>query len=560
MSIQITYDNFSFNNPIPFVTKSQEVINYGDRWGQITKITLEGQLTGTCPNDFGQLITGQNNLISGFSKDFKILNIVEDGKNLFKGDSCIVRNINFDQSKYVKMLGYTIELDCYESGLFSGMFGVLEPTNEYSFAENPDKSITINHNISAKGINTSARSSIENARAYVNSLTGYDTNILPININNTPTYTPLLRSLSENINRLNGTYSIAESYIVDISNDVNISSNYFTRYTTNITKSINSDFDTISIQGTIQGAKRGNFTDTKNYARNLDLYTICQNVFDGTLNDIPISLSFEENEAANSINFSATFDTDTINPTNSTYHDYSVEINKDVITSISSVSISGPVKSRGNLKNKFENAKQFVLDQISTYGTIPEYLYAQANSIYNNLKSTMNISSSISLNPNWRNFTITENPERGEISLSATFDDRDVPPGSAGIVKSNSFEISHEPKIDLFKPRPTYHTNGYYIVYTLGDAKKLAKFNINSTTEFNIGIVIDTAKNAQSSIINAIKGTYGGGVSDYIENESTNFDKNSSNYAKSASSSIQYSKKDSKLDSSEVFVNGQINI
>lgn len=559
MSIQITYDNFSFNNPIPFVTKSQEIINYGDRWGQITKITLEGQLTGTCPNDFGQLITGQNNIVSGFSRDFKTLNIIEDGKNLFKGDSCIVRNINFDQSKYVKMLGYSIELDCYESGLFSGMFGVLDPTNEYSFSENPDKSITINHNISARGINTSSRSSIDNARSYVNSLTGYDPNILPINISNTPSYTPLLRSLSESINRLNGTYSISESYIVDISNDGNISSNYFTRYTTNITKSINSDFDSISIQGTIQGAKRGNFANTKNYAQNLDLYTICQNVFDGTLNDIPISLSFEENEAANSINFSASFDTDTVNPTNSTYYDYSVEINKDTITSISSISISGPIKSRGNLKNKFENAKQFVLDQIGTYGSIPEYLYNEASAIYNTLKTTMNIGSSISLNPNWRNFTITENPEKGEISLSATFDDKDVPLLSSN-VKSNSFEIIHEPKIDLFKPRPTYNVNGYYIVYELGDAKKLAKFNINSTTEFNVGVDIDSGKTNQSSIISSIKGTYSQGVTDYIENESANFDEFPNGEVKSATSSVQYSKKNSAADNSARFIVGKINL
>lgn len=554
MSIQITYDNFTFNNPIPFVSKSQEIINYGDRWGQITKISLQGQLTGACPDDFNVLFTGQNNLISGFSRDFKKLSIKEDGKTLFEADSCIVRSINFDSSKYVRLLNYSIDLDCYERDLFSGVYGVLDPVNEYTFTENEDQSITINHNISARGINTSSNSALNNARNYVYTLTGYNTSILPINISNT-NYVPLIRSYVENINRLNGTYSIQENYIVDISNDPDISPAYFTRYTTNISQNIASDFNNISIQGTIQGAKTGNFANTRSYAQNLDLYAICQNVFDETLNDIPISLSFEENQAANLINFSATFDTDTIEPTNSTYFDYSVEINKDTITSLSSITISGPIKSRGNLKEKFENAQQFIADQITAYGNLPDYLFNEAQSIYNSLKTTMNIGSSIHLNSRVRNFSITESPERGEITLSATFDDKDSPPGSS-LVKSSSFNITREPKIDLFRPRPTYNINGFYIVYELGEAKKLAKAGINCTTEFIASADTDSAKNDQATILSQLKSTYAGGTY-YIENESSNLEQ-SKYYTRNISSSVQYSKKSSILDSDPVFIPGKI--
>lgn len=560
MSIQVTYDNFTFKDPIPLVSKNQEIINYGDRWGQITKVTLQGQLTGAggCPDNFASLINGQNNLISGFSRDFKKLSIIEDSKTLFEADACIIRNINFEQSRYVKMLGYTIELDCYERDLFSGVYGVLDPVNEYTFTENEDQSIAISHNISAKGINTSNNSALNNARNYVHTLTGYDPSVLPININNT-NYTPLIRSYVENINRLNGTYNIQENYIVDISNDAYINPAYFTRYTTNISKNLTSDFNTISIQGTIQGAKTGLFANTRTYAQNLDLYTICQNVFDETLNDIPISLSFEENQASNLISFSAAFDTDTIDPINSTYFDYSVEINKDAITSLSSITISGPIKSRGNLKQKFENAKQFITDQISTYGSLPDYLFNEAESIYNNLKSTMNIGSSISLNNRVKSFSITESPEKGEISLSATFDDKDIPPGISSVVKSSSFNLNFEPKIDLFRPRPTYNINGFYIVYELGEAKKIAKVGINATTEFVASADVDLAKDDQSTILATLKNTYTNGTY-YIENESSSFDQSSTNYTRNISSSVQYSRKSSILDTDPVFIPGKIDL
>jgi hypothetical protein len=543
MSIQITYDNFTFNNPIPFVSKNQEIINYGDRWGQITKISLQGQLTGLggCPDNFMSLISGQNNLISGFSRDFKKLSIIEDGNTLFQADSCIVRSINFDQSRYVKLLNYSIDLDCYERDLFSGVYGVLDPVNEYTFTENEDQSITINHNISARGINTSNNSALNNAKNYVYTLTGYNPNILPININNA-NYTPLIRSYVENLNRLNGTYSIQENYIVDISNNAYTNPSYFTRYTTNISKNLTSDFNTISIQGTIQGAKTGLFANTRTYAQNLDLYTICQDVFDETLNDIPISLSFEENQAANLINFSATFDTDTIDPVNDPYFDYSVEISKDTITSFSSITISGPIKSRGNLKERFENAQQFITNQIGIYGSLPDYLFNEAQSIYNNLKTTMNISSSINLNNRVRNFSITESPERGEIVLSATFDDRDVPASS--IVKTSSFNVTIEPKIDLFRPRPTYDINGFYIVYDLGNAKKLGKANVSATTEFAADTPTNSAKTTQDQIVGQLKSLYANGTY----------------YTKNISSSVQYSRRSSISDPSAVFLPGKVSL
>jgi len=560
ITTSITYDNFTFNEPIPFVSRNQEVINYGDRWGEITKITLQGQLTGVCPNDFGQLITGQRNLISGFSRDFKQLRISENNKNIFVADTCAIRSINFEQSSYVKLLNYTIEIDCYEKDLFTQTFGILDPVNEYTFNENEDKSITINHNISARGINTSNLSAIENAKNYVYSLTGYNTNIIPINIDNS-NYVPLLKSYVENINRLNGTYNIQETYVVDISNNAYINSTFFTRYTTTISKALNNDFDSISIQGSIQGSKRELFQNIRNYANTLNLLSICQDAFGGQLNSVPIALSFDENQAANLINFSATFDNNIIlDDTFSTneYFDPVIEINKDAITSITSVSISGPIITKGNLKNKYQQAKAFVASIISSYSNVPNYLYNQSLTAYNKVKTVLNIPSSISLNSNFRSYNISENPEKGEIVLSATFDDRDAPP-STNYTKFNSFEISYEPKIDLFRPRPTFNINGFYVVYELGEAKKLATANINLTQEFLKNTNTDSAKVDLSQTLTTIKSTY---LSDpyILLEESINFDQTKYGETKSATVSLNYSKQNSANDSSAVFVPAKIKL
>ena len=563
MSIQITYDNFTFNDPIPFVSRNQEIINYADRFGQITKITLQGQITGTCPNDFGQLITGQNKLISGFSRDFKKLDIVEDGKNLFNADSCIVRSINFDQSKYVKLLNYSIELDCYESGLFSGVYGIMDPTNEYTFTEGEDKSVAISHSVSAKGINTSTNSAINNARNYVYSLTGYDPNVLPINISNT-NYTPLLLSFSENLNRLNGTYSVQESYKVDISNDPYVNASYFTRYTTTINKSINTDFDDISVQGTIQGAKRSNFTNLVNYAKNLDLYGICTGNFGAPLNTKPVTMSFQEDREARTVSFSASYNTDVIQgdyaQSAAPYLDFTTDFNKDEITSITSVTISGPIITKGNLKERYESALNYLDDIVFNFGTVQSYLYYIANnSAYIPLKNTLGIGSNINLNPNWRSFNVTKNPEKGEITVSATFDDKDniTPSLTEEVTKSNSFEISYEPKIDLFKPRPTYNINGFYIVYELGDAKKLATVNINSTSEFLTDTLTDRAKSDTRETLNILKTVYAN-QSYILMNESYNFDQVKEGYTKSSTSALAYSIQNSSRDTSPVFLPAKI--
>jgi hypothetical protein len=298
----------------------------------------------------------------------------------------------------------------------------------------------------------------------------------------------------------------------------------------------------------------------------LNLFNICANDFGSStqLNNIPISLSFDENQAANTINFNATYDTNIIYDEDyfyfiTSYFDANTDISKDTITSITSVSISGPIVTRGgNLKQKYESSKALITAILNDYSNISSYLYFIALNAYISVRSIMNIPSNITLNQNFRSFSITDNPEKGEISLSATFDDKDMVP-DADNVKSNTFEISYEPKIDLFRPRPTYNINGFYVVYELGEAKKLATANINSTTEFKKNTTTDSAKSDASLALNQIKDTYITG-SYILLNENANFDQTKYGETKSATSSLSYSKQNSANDTDPVFVPAKIKI
>ena len=275
-------------------------------------------------------------------------------------------------------------------------------------------------------------------------------------------------------------------------------------------------------------------------------------------------MSFQEDREARTVSFSASYNTDVIQgdyaQSAAPYLDFTTDFNKDEITSITSVTISGPIITKGNLKERYESALNYLDDIVFNFGTVQSYLYYIANnSAYIPLKNTLGIGSNINLNPNWRSFNVTKNPEKGEITVSATFDDKDniTPSLTEEVTKSNSFEISYEPKIDLFKPRPTYNINGFYIVYELGDAKKLATVNINSTSEFLTDTLTDRAKSDTRETLNILKTVYAN-QSYILMNESYNFDQVKEGYTKSSTSALAYSIQNSSRDTSPVFLPAKI--
>ena len=82
--------------PTPYVSRTQDSLEYGNRWGQGTTYSLDGQITGS---NFDDLINKQNILLSGFSRDYKNLDITEGGESIagFPTKECKINSISFVQ-------------------------------------------------------------------------------------------------------------------------------------------------------------------------------------------------------------------------------------------------------------------------------------------------------------------------------------------------------------------------------------------------------------------------------------------------------------------------------
>ena len=144
-----------------------------EKWCQVTKIGLAGRIPGT----YAEINTNRAAITFAFSSDFKTLTVKEDNgtavTTILEFDHCIIRSVSFSPSNF-GAADYTIDIDCYESSNFNGTFGILEPTNEWSFSQQENNFVGITHKVSARGVKTSNQP-IVNAKNFVNSLAGSGT-------------------------------------------------------------------------------------------------------------------------------------------------------------------------------------------------------------------------------------------------------------------------------------------------------------------------------------------------------------------------------------------------
>ena len=224
-AVIIYYDDIDvFNNvpcPTPFVSLSNSVINYGKKHGQLSSLTLQGIITGV-GNISGESGTYQRslNLLSGFSKNFKTLKIVdqESTGTLFE-EKAKVNNISFSESTFAAASDFTINIECYQSGLFPEHNGIIDPEDSFDFTRSDNGSVTLVRTVSARGFDTNSATesnALQNAINYVSSrtrLSAIDSYSLGHFISGTGNGNNLiLTSQSENIDRFSANYSIVEEY------------------------------------------------------------------------------------------------------------------------------------------------------------------------------------------------------------------------------------------------------------------------------------------------------------------------------------------------------------
>ncbi len=344
--IKILYDGEDafYPQPTPLIQLDEESIYINELWGRGEGINIIGQLTGC---SFESIVDAQYNILNKFNKPFQSLQIWQiDGANsgiVFQKDLIEIQSINFDQNRWFGVLPYTISLSCYPSGLFSGYFGILEPSDIWEFNEESNENLVATHSISCQPFNTSSGPSnaLSNARNWAFGRSGLNSTIYPLLISGININTFCLISQNETIDRFNGTYSLIETYI----NDLARTGYGLVRYTTDINSGNN--IISVNLNGVVRGAFQ-NIDSSRQAFSQINWVAVANKEYNSVfnrndLNPIPLTQNINEDPFEAEITFNYSFDNSNLP---SVWFDYTVDLQVGT-NGLITANINGTVYARG---------------------------------------------------------------------------------------------------------------------------------------------------------------------------------------------------------------------
>jgi hypothetical protein len=512
-NVKILYNNkdaFSGISTVPLVSISNDYIDFGTKWNQVTNITLEGQLTGKFlgSNSYNLLAEAAQKLHENFNENYKTLLITENGSGLYTGASAVINSINIEQSSWYGILPYSIDITVYDSGLFKDYYGVVEPEETFSFDEEDGDILNLTHSISAKGIIAKNKNAIENAKEWVLSKTGNVNGISPILIKNRNAVASrpfLLYSTQEVVDRFNGTYSWEGTY--KKSTNLENPNNSILNYSVDLNSGIEDGIVTVNINGDLQG---NNLTVLRNDYNNLDLYStasqICNRIFKEPISNRPLSQSVEEVSEENRLSFSASYNNDF---SDQLINNYTVDINEDSLKCIRTVNLSSTISCKyGDLATKWQKVNEFYKNRFFPYSLASEeYLTEFGASDLNPVPLTESISfdqfnAQITYNAQYSNKAIVFSADILNISSSITFN----------------------PSIFIHVPNTSAFTAREHNIQNLRCANR-SRVQISVTATARMNKNISTAESAAISEVNRMKSNYTNGRANLLL-EDRNFSRN----------------------------------
>lgn len=361
MATDILYNNvsiFSGVAPTPFVERSLEPIRYGSKWGTTETFSFNGQITGACDDGLAEIIDKSNIILSRISPVSGSLQIIDDGNLIVDKPYAKVRSFNLEEDVSVGVKPFTMEFEAYEADFFTGSYGVLDPKNQISYEENSDGEIIINRSCSARGFDTDTLA-LQNAIDYVQSL---HSAVLPVSSmlieKKGSISSPVLVSAEEEINRLEGYYSLTKRYSCNANSP---NSSFVFQISYDIQYSELDGFYQITATGSIIGGLSSSIFDLRSAFGRLNLYALCRSAmskYNGMeINPNSKNLSVEEDLSASSINFTVVFDTDLISSDIEFLYD--VDISLNALTDLCSVDFNATIKSRRGQKVRWSSIKNF---------------------------------------------------------------------------------------------------------------------------------------------------------------------------------------------------------
>ena len=422
---------------------------------------------------------------------------------LFAKTGIKVESINFESNKYTRILPYEITLTHFPPEYFTTYNGVINPTDSWDFTEGEDGLLSITHNISCKGFNThsGANNAFENARRFVNSRTGYQNMVNPHFIckNTYPDFYPCLDTFTENINRVNGEYSITENYVSDLEG----TGFGVLRYTVDLNSGVDS-FSTAQIRGNVDGCKNGDMATVRARFKDFQPFNIVSETYNDAfgfvdLNPEGLSTGIQEDSINKKINFDISYN-----------NDHSPQTILDVQTNVNSgdshisVTVDGNITARGDIRDRYSK----ILD---IYDGLNIFNYA-SNAYVEFFGGTP----TYPLNPKEESKGVVRNPFAPSLSFNATYTNKEIPPNGFESFQRNASII---PSLRPLKPVPLFDQAGTYdIIDLLFDRRAKLSVSLNGVASPSENSA--TLTSTMRSEANLMLQTYG--TSDSFKLESYN--------------------------------------
>lgn len=502
------------------------MIEFGGRWGQQNTFTLRGQITGNCEGS-GFFIQKKNQIVSGFAEDFKSLEFYESGSPFTGYRNAKLESISFDAHNYgAGILGYQVSISCYPSGYFSGAYGVLEPSEVFSFQEGEDGTLSVSHNISAKGFCTTGgiSNALENAKNWVQARTGWSSQVLPAYASGV-TGGLCLQSLRENYDRLNGTYSVSESYIGDRYFGV---ANGFLRYSIAVASGEDGTCSA-SLDGSIRNCKYGTISGLRDKYRAFDAFSAAVQQYKEVtnltdLNPTPVSKSISEARNGSLISFSYSWNNDSRGPVVVEYQtsfDYSYE--EDLV----SADVSASIFSKDPYSSGRWDAVLDVANSISLYPVASAEYALFISQVAPHMAATPLSTYKISE-------ARTEDEYNCRVQLRESYNNAPRPPVGFQTLSSS---IRVTPALNKYSAAPILDGTGSYYLFDLGYKSRAAiDIQVAGIADYDFG---DSATGALKYKVESLRSDYFQGTEMLLESQSISTGNNS--FGKQSSISAQFS-------------------
>lgn len=520
--VNITYGDFSFPTPLPFVALDENPVFISGQYDHsILQINLIGTLTGC---DIAALKSQKELLENGLSSGFKTLTVGNTGYDYAKPIS-----IRFSDSELTKTLPYEASFEAFHEKEFSQFYGIESPVDTWEYTEEEGRKVGATHTVSAIGKKVSATDSLAAARAFVNGRIGeFENKSLFFSGDNV-----IKVSTEESINRFQNSYGITESYVLSESLNSFDSGNYIVRPSCDISYDV--DSFSISVNGTIEAGITGVVTEahsgifTPDSATEFAKNSVQRSKIDfendlyGEILRGPISYSYDYNTGANSIDFSFDFGDPTDFRTGEVLHDFSTSFEASKDNGFVNATINGELRynSTSNpytgqspeLETRFQKIQE-ALSGVSQFSLIQNHFsyFKDLNLPYSNND----------LDDNFESYNIDKNPHESLITYTYNYTNKqDL---FSGYLRNGSLTITTDHPIPVYKAQETIDNS--FSVQEVYDTIKKTQVSLNGTLAD--GRTIDDAV----SFIEGFVSQYSGQKS-IVTNESLNTGDNKISFTKS---------------------------